>query len=146
MERGIHPSVQHSQANITIANGLLHVRKLSPYPRLVGAASANCPYALLVALSVGVEPQLIAHWPAEQLVPPGSEHTIAKLTAGLRAKQRLKMEKLPDEKLLVGLPVILAEFLTLIIPNSRGAIALVPGCKCILNASLVFNRRWFLCR
>ncbi len=69
----------------------------------------NCPYALLVALSAGAEPQLVAHWPAEQSVPPGSESVIAKLTAGLAAKQRLQMEKLSDEELLVGLPVTLAD-------------------------------------
>lgn len=68
----------------------------------------NCPYALLVAISAGAEPQLVAHWPAEQPASPGLESAVAKLVTGLVAKQRLQMEKLSEEELLVGLPVMLA--------------------------------------
>jgi len=68
----------------------------------------NCPYALLVVLSAGVEPQLVAQWPAEQPVPSGAESSIAKLIAGLAAKQRLQMHKLSDGEILLGLPVTLA--------------------------------------
>lgn len=68
----------------------------------------NCPNALLVTLAADVEPQLAACWPAEQPVPPDFTPAIHRLAAALAAKQRLQMEKLSEEQLLVGLPVIVA--------------------------------------